>query len=101
MSQLSRFRERNLDLWIVRHQELLVGINAVLMTLALVADWYIVEVLGENSISWRTWTAESLHPTIDGFIILFGVTTCWLVRLEWIVVMWNAAVIIGHLGLHF
>jgi hypothetical protein len=70
----------------------------VLFALGIGTDILIVE-MGYESISWRTWTAQELHPmlTVGGLILTYGVA--WLVRRNWHLVG-LAALLGGHLFCH-
>lgn len=69
------------------------------MALCIVADLYLVLVAHVDSISWRTWVDQELHPTLTGAGALAGVGVCYLVRRNWRLVMFNG-IMTGHLFFH-
>lgn len=70
-----------------------------LMGLAIATDLYLV-FNGYPSISWRTWTAESLHPTLIAAGCVFGCGICYILRGYWYLCSFNG-IMIGHLFVHF
>ena len=100
MSQLDRTYESLLDSWTGRHQVLLGGLFIGLNGLGVLVDFVMVVFFGLTSISWQTWTEESLHPTLSVAGVLATISICWLVRTEWSLVFFGAF-IGGHLFAHW
>jgi hypothetical protein len=50
--------------WSKRHSVAIGTTFIAAMAAAIAVDLFMVEVLGVASISWRTWVAEELHPTL-------------------------------------
>ena len=86
--------------WVLENQVLLGTLFIVLNGLGILADLFIVVVLGQPSISWRTWTVTEAHPTISIAGTLAGIWFCWLVRTSWVRVAFAAAMV-GHLFWHW
>lgn len=86
--------------WTARRGKQLGFLFVLLMGAAIACDMVMVEGLGTDSISWRTWVATQDHPTLIAAGILFTLLVCWLVRTSWVLVMFMG-IMGGHLFVHW
>lgn len=85
--------------WSQRHQSTLLRVTWATIAAALVLDVYLVLILGDASISSRTWSTCEEHPAVVVFGILLFLFATWLVRSSWPTVA-AVALLAGHLFMH-
>jgi hypothetical protein len=86
--------------WTKDNQQSLGVLFIVCVCLGIIVDLVLVLVLGDESISYRTWIAQQEHPTLITAGAFATIGVCYLVRTEWRLVL-VAAFLGGHLFAHW